>query len=308
MSATAMKKSAIVGINAVVAMPFTAHGQVDFPAFDRLLAHLIGSGINGATLFGIASEFHKLSDREKDLLAARFLSAETGEPFYRVLSVTEHATELAVQRARQYQAMGVDALMLLPPFFLKPTTEDVLEHVFCVLEAVSIPVFVQYAPTETGRPITPSEMARIAARYPHAIFKIECNPPVDYVREFLQLVPDAAVMNGYAGLYMPDILDAGGCGVMPGCSFGEVYVAIYRHWQGGEHDSARELHARLLPYLRRWMAHPETIIQSEKTILKKRRIIESDYCRKPAYTLTSEDLCVIDEFLENFAHWLTPTA
>ena len=299
-----MEKAAFHGVNAIIAMPFTTHGQVDFPGFDRLLAHLIGSGINGATLFGIASEFHKLADREKDLLATRFLAAEPGGSFYRVISITEHATELAVQRARQYQTMGADALMLLPPFFLKPTTEQVLEHVFDVLDAVSIPVFVQYAPTETGRPITPAELAQIAARYPQAIFKIECNPPVDYVREFLHLVPDAVVMNGYAGLYMLGILEAGGRGVMPGCSFGEIYAAIYRYWQADDRESARRLHAELLPYLQRWMAHPETIIQTEKTILQKRGLIASDYCRKPAYRLTAEDVQVIDAFLAAFARWL----
>lgn len=153
---------------------------------------------------------------------------------FRAISVTDHSTEVAVKRARDYQKRGADALMLLPPFFLQPSPEAISHHIFSVLEAVDIPVMVQYAPGETGLAITPAQLAEVATRYPHAVFKIECNPPVDYTREFLQQAPQASVLNGYAGLYMLQMLEAGGKGVMPGCSFSEVYVQIYQHWQQGE--------------------------------------------------------------------------
>jgi 4-hydroxy-tetrahydrodipicolinate synthase len=296
--------NAIHGVNAIVALPFTDDGRIDYISFDRLLNFMAGSGINGATLFGIASEFHKLSDLEKEQLANRFIGGLEGSGLYRVLSVTDHATELAVRRARSYQDFGVDALMLLPPFFLQPSTEQVLEHVFSVLDAVTIPVFVQYAPSETGLPITPEKMADIAAKYPHAIFKIECNPPVDYTRDFLKLVPDAVVLNGYAGLYMIDMLSVGGKGVMPGCSFGEIYAEIYRLWQSEDREGARTLHAKLLPYIKRWMSRAEYIIQVEKTLLQRRGVIASDYCRKPGFVVPADEYDFITRFLNEFSNLL----
>ncbi|WP_263771339.1 dihydrodipicolinate synthase family protein [Propionivibrio soli] len=299
-----MQKTAIHGVNAIVAMPFKDDGSVDYPGFDRVLDFMARSGINGATLFGIASEFHKLAEAEKERLAQRFLGGLAGCGVYRVLSITDHATELAVRRARDYQDSGVDALMLLPPFFLAPSTGQILDHVFAVLDAVSIPVFVQYAPTETGLPVTPEKMAEIAARYPHAVFKIECNPPVGYTQQFLSLVPEAVVMNGYAGLYMLDMLGVGGKGVMPGCSFGEIYSAIYARWLAGDHKSASELHSALLPYIRRWMSRAEYIIQVEKTLLQRRGIIASAYCRKPGYALPDDESEVIGRFLAEFSSFL----
>lgn len=303
-----MRKQDIHGVNAIVALPFAADGEIDYAGFDRVLEFMAGSGIHGATLFGIASEFHKLDDGERERLAHRFIGGLAGRGLYRVLSVTDHATELAVRRARRYQEAGVDALMLLPPFFLQPSTEQVLEHVFAVLDAVSLPVFVQYAPSETGLPVTPERMAEIAARYPHAIFKIECNPPVDYTRDFLHRVPDAVVLNGYAGLYMIEMLAAGGKGVMPGCSFGEIYAEIYRLWQAGEEGAARALHARLLPYIKRWMSRAEYIIQVEKSILKERGVIADDYCRRPGYALPADENAVVGRFLDDFAGLLKPFA
>ncbi|MBB6114966.1 dihydrodipicolinate synthase family protein [Rahnella sp. R3(2024)] len=293
--------SQICGVNPIAALPFTAQGEPDYASVDRLLGHLADTGIQGLTLFGIASEFPKLEDSERLRLADQFISTLSGSGIFRALSVTDHSTEVAVKRARDYQKRGADALMLLPPFFLQPDNAAISHHIFSVLEAVEIPVMVQYAPGETGLSITPEKLSEVARRYPHAVFKIECNPPVDYTREFLQRAPQASVLNGYAGLYMPEMLSAGGKGVMPGCSFSEIYVQIYRLWQAGEHDQARALHARLLPWIRRWMTHCEYIIQVEKTILHKRGIIATDYCRHPGWTLTAEDHQSIDTFISTFS-------
>ncbi|WP_122097502.1 dihydrodipicolinate synthase family protein [Rahnella sp. Larv3_ips] len=293
--------SQICGVNPIAALPFTAQGEPDYASVDRLLGHLADTGIQGLTLFGIASEFPKLEDSERLRLADQFISTLSGSGIFRALSVTDHSTEVAVKRARDYQKRGADALMLLPPFFLQPDNAAISHHIFSVLEAVEIPVMVQYAPGETGLSITPEKLSEVARRYPHAVFKIECNPPVDYTREFLQRAPKACVLNGYAGLYMPEMLSAGGKGVMPGCSFSEIYVQIYRLWQAGEHDQARALHARLLPWIRRWMTHCEYIIQVEKTILHKRGIIATDYCRHPGWTLTAEDHQSIDTFISTFS-------
>lgn len=293
--------SQICGVNPIAALPFTAQGEPDYASVDRLLGHLADTGIQGLTLFGIASEFPKLEDSERLRLADQFISTLSGSGIFRALSVTDHSTEVAVKRARDYQKRGADALMLLPPFFLQPDNAAISHHIFSVLEAVEIPVMVQYAPGETGLSITPEKLSEVARRYPHAVFKIECNPPVDYTREFLQRAQQASVLNGYAGLYMPEMLSAGGKGVMPGCSFSEIYVQIYRLWQAGEHDQARALHARLLPWIRRWMTHCEYIIQVEKTILYKRGIIATDYCRHPGWTLTAEDHQSIDTFISTFS-------
>ncbi|KFC04465.1 dihydrodipicolinate synthase [Trabulsiella guamensis ATCC 49490] len=294
------KASEIVGVNPIVAMPFTPDGEIDERSFVALLEHLALTGTQGATLFGIASEFPKLDDRERERLAQMFVSTLAGSTLYRAMSVTDHSTELAVKRARYYADLGADALMLLPPFFLQPDAQAIQAHIFAVLEAVDIPVMVQYAPGETGLAITPEQLAAVASRYPHAVFKIECNPPVAYTREFLARAPQASVLNGYAGLYMLQMLEAGGKGVMPGCSFTEIYTRIYRHWLADESDQAQALHQAMLPYIQRWMSHCEYIIQVEKTILTRRGIIVSDYCRRPGWHLSAEDNALIDQFISQF--------
>ncbi|MDR1826809.1 MAG: dihydrodipicolinate synthase family protein [Methylobacteriaceae bacterium] len=295
----------IQGVCPVVAGPFTQNGDVDFTGLENLARHLIGIGAHGMTLFGIASEFHKLTDREKEEMAERFIAVVKPSPAFSMLSVTDHSTEVAVRRARHYQALGADCLMLLPPFFLGPTVDHIRHHMHSVLDAVEIPVLVQYAPGETKLAIPVEEMAGIAARHPNAYFKIEPNPPMDYIRALLALAPDARILLGYAGLYMLEVLEAGGKGTMPGCSFAEVYLAIHNLFVSGKHDEAKALHDKLMVYVRRWMSHAEFIIRVEKIILKKRGILESDTCREPAWVLAADDAAKIDRFLDEFAGYFS---
>ena len=112
--------------------------------------------------------------------------------------------------------------------------------------------------------------------------------------------PPLPALLGYAGVQLPDALRRGVVGVQPGCSFTEVYVALWRAWEAGEHDQALDVHRRLLPYISYWMQHVELIIQSEKTILARRGIVASDRCRAPGWLLDREERAMIDDFLEEF--------
>ncbi len=297
-----MKK--IEGVCPVIAGPFTQQGDIDLDGLENLTRHLIDIGSHGITLFGIASEFHKLTDNERLAMAERFLSLVSPSPVFSMLSVTDHSTDVAVRRARSYERMGADCLMLLPPFFLKPTVDHIRTHMRRVLDAVTLPVLIQYAPAETQLTIPAEEMAEIAKTYPHACFKIEPNPPMEYIGNLLKCVPDSRIFLGYAGLYMLDVLAVGGKGTMPGCSFAEIYLAIHNLWVSGQHDQAKTLHEKLMRYVRRWMSHAEFIIRVEKIILHKRGILKSDYCREPAWALEEEDRRMIDLFLEEFQNLL----
>lgn len=294
----------IKGVYPIIAPPFTREGEIDWTDFRSLIRHLVATKINGLTIFGIASEFYKFTDFERQKLAQIFLQELKGTGVQSVLSVTDHSTEVAMKRAKEYENAGADSLMLLPPFFLAPSIESLKEHIKRVLEAVSIPVFIQYAPTETKVEIDVSELIEMYDSYPNAVFKIESNPPMECIHEILNKRSNATIMNGYAGLYMINVLNVGGKGVMPGCSFSELYVQIYNLYQDGEVERAEKLHKKLLKYVTTWMSHPEYIIQIEKTILQLRGIIKTDYCRKPSFSINKKDIQRVQQFLKEFDDFL----
>jgi 4-hydroxy-tetrahydrodipicolinate synthase len=296
----------ISGIVPIVAATFTDSGDLDDDGFQALLRHLMTTSASALTLFGLATEFYKLSDADRARMQ-KMLLAETcrSESVAGIISITDHSWEVAVRRAREAEAQGADALMLLPPYFLGPSEDAILEHLKRVIGSVKIPVIVQYAPVQTGVRIAPDVFLKLSESLPNADFiKVEVQPPGRYVSQLIERSQGKLkALVGYAGVQMPDVLARGAVGIQPGCSFTEVYVELWRRWQTDKIEFLN-LHTRLLPYINYWMQGIELIIKVEKVILKRRGIIASDYCRSPAYALDEGELKHIDRFLNDFAEWL----
>jgi 4-hydroxy-tetrahydrodipicolinate synthase len=301
---------AIRGVCPVLAVPFSDEGALDVDGFISVVEHVVGSGVSVVTLFGLASEFHKLTDAERERLVAALVErTRSNANVAAVISVTDHATEVAVERARTYVAAGADALMLLPPFFLGPSAAAIIAHVEEVLAAVSVPVIAQYAPVQTGVRIDAEVWASLhEARSNLALIKVEAQPPGPYVSAIAAASSGAlGSLVGYAGVQLPDALRRGAIGVQPGCSFTEIYVELMRLWDTGDAAGFNLLHRRLLPFISYWMQGVELIVQAEKSILARRGLIAGDYCRRPGYVMDGEERLMIDRFLDEFADFLPTT-
>jgi dihydrodipicolinate synthase/N-acetylneuraminate lyase len=137
------------GVCPILATPFTDTGEVDFRSLTPLTRGLHAWGAAAITMFGIASEYYKLTDDEKTRMVEVVLATAPAQMPV-IVSVTAHATEIAVAEARRWQRMGAPFLMLLPPFFLKPGVQSLVSHIESVASAVTVPIIVQYAPEQTG--------------------------------------------------------------------------------------------------------------------------------------------------------------
>ena len=302
-----MKKSeTLQGILPIVAATFSDNGLFDEDSFQALLRHLLQRSAAGLTLFGLATEFYKLTDAERARMQALFL-AETSQSAKTagIISITDHSWEVACQKAQAAEAQGADALMLLPPYFLGPGEAAILEHLRRVIASVQIPVIIQYAPAQTGVRISPAVFLQLRDSLPNADFvKVETQPPGRYVTELVNGSQGRLkALVGYAGVQMPDVLARGAAGIQPGCSFTEIYLELWRLWQV-DRSSFQALHGKLLPYISYWMQSVELIVKVEKVILKKRGLIASDYCRGPSYNLDEAELAQITQFLMEFSKTL----
>jgi len=293
----------IAGIVPIVAATFTDSGSLDEDSFQTLVRHLLTTGASALTLFGLATEFYKLADSDRARLQ-KLLLAETSDSqsVAGIISITDHSWEVASQRAREAEAQGADALMLLPPYFLAPSEDAILDHLNRVISSVKIPVIIQYAPVQTGVRIPPHVFLKLRETLPNADFiKVESQPPGRYISQlFEQSKGKLKSLVGYAGIQMPDVLERGAVGIQPGCSFTEIYTDLWGLWQTDK-AAFQILHNKLLPYITYWMQGVELIIKVEKVILKQRGIIASDYCRSPAYILDRHELSQIENFMNDFA-------
>ncbi|MET9730121.1 dihydrodipicolinate synthase family protein [Streptomyces sp. NPDC006458] len=297
------------GVMPVLEVPFTGDGGLDLDSFDRMVGHVLGTGVTAVMFPGFASEFHKLSDSERHLLTRRLLAMTARRPdVAAVVSVPDHATRLAVERATAAVEAGADALNLLPPYFLAPPADEVRHHVTAVLTAVApTPVILQYAPAQTGSSFSPQTLGDLRARHTNLVaVKIETALPGRLAQALAKGPNGLRAFVGYAGLQLSDGLQRGIAGVQPGCSFTEIYQQIWTQWHRGDRDGALALHGRLVPYLAYWMQEVELIIAVEKLISARRGLIDTAHCRKPARRLDEQEAAVVERFLTEFDDFLRP--
>ncbi|MEU7575420.1 dihydrodipicolinate synthase family protein [Micromonospora sp. NPDC049240] len=298
----------LTGVSPVLEVPFDPAGRVDVDSFHRVVAHVLGTGVDSVMFPGYASEFHKLTDDERVDLRDVLLATTSAHGVPAIISVPDHATVVAVRRAVDAAHAGAAAINLLPPHLLGPAPDAVRAHIGAVADAVApLPVVLQVAPAQTGTSLDPAVVAALARRHPNLRYvKVEAVPPGPFITALGATDPALPAFVGYAGLHLPDALRRGAAGVQPGCSFTELYVAIWRHWHGGAVDEALALHTRMLPYLSYWMQGVELIVAAEKLISARRGLIDHPTCRDPARRLDAEEVTTVDRFLAEFADLLPP--
>lgn len=296
----------IRGVYAVVPTPFDATGDIDMDGFRAIVRSQIDRGCRGVVLFGIASEFYKLAEDEERALIDAAADECEGAQTALIVSVTKHATRLATRRARYAVDAGANGLMILPPYFLGPTEDQIIAHVRQVAGSVDVPVIVQYAPIQTGVSIRPEAFVALARSVPSiACYKVEARPPGPYISALAD-VSDGTVdsLVGYGGLRMIEAMDRGAVGVMPGCSLSDLYRRIEGAYRSGDRAAAARIHRDLIPLLSHLIQDIEMFIHYEKQLLVERGIIESSvaHCRHPSFEPDDHD----DELFQEYYRHVAP--
>jgi 4-hydroxy-tetrahydrodipicolinate synthase len=267
------------GIMPVLATPFDDAGWIDFAGFSAVIESAIANGASALVMFGLASEYYKLDDGERDALTA-VLVGTVRDRVPVIVSITDHCTELAVRRAQAAQRAGASALMVLPPFFLAPSPSSVLSHIRSISNSVQLPLVLQLAPRETGLSIDILETAPVSA------VKVDAHPSAPILRS---LPKDKASFVGYMGIDLPDAV-AGGCsGCMPTTSLVAHFVRVWKELNQRD-DKGRMLHTKMRPLLEFMMQSVEFLIAAEKHLLVRKGLIGSAFCRRPASYLTGAQL------------------
>ena len=273
-----MTEPALRGVCPIIATPFTESGEVDYESLRNEVQTLAQGGCHAAALFGVVSEFFKLTDAERERMVAVVADETDRHDLPLVLSVTHDSTEIAVQWAREYENAGADFLMVFPPSFLQPPSDGIADHLRAIGEAVDIPIMVQYRQPENP-PMSPETLAAIGREANNIdYFKIETPNTGPFISALLKEAPEVDALVGRAGYQMIDVYERGGIGVIPAASLFEIYVAIHELFFDGKKEKAMSIHDQLIPLLNQVS---EASIPFEKALLAKRGIIETGYCRKP---------------------------
>ena len=175
------------GSMVAIVTPMTADGGLDWPAWDRLLDFHAREGTDGIVVAGTTGESPVLSLDEIEELTGRAVARCRGRVKVIVGSGT-NATAGTVARTRALSRLGVDAVMLVTPYYNKPPQEGLYRHFMTAAEASATPVILYNVPSRTAVDLLPSTVARLA-RNPQIVAIKDATGTLCRARETLDACP-----------------------------------------------------------------------------------------------------------------------
>jgi 4-hydroxy-tetrahydrodipicolinate synthase len=287
----------IRGVYNILTTPFQADGSLDEVSLRRLTEAIIGMGVDGITVLGVAGEAQKLTESERARVVAIVMEVNAGRvPI--IVGASRDGTEPSIAACRTAQEVGAAGVMVAPPTFAQPGPA-LIEHFGRIGEAINIPIVLQDYPPVNGVTLSPRAMADLVKAVPAiTTIKLEDPPTPQRVAQTLALTGDrVSIVGGAGGMYLLDELRRGGSGTMTGFAFPEALIAICRAWERGDQSAAAETYYKFLPILI-FEGQPKVGVAIRKEVLRRRGLIDYARIRQPGLTLDDGTLAGLLATLE----------
>ncbi len=283
----------------ILVTPFSDDGSLDLESLEREIDWALAEGACGVACVAIASEGYKLTEAERDDVIATTVRRVDGKSPV-VASADGPGEEPAIDRARRAAALGADALMVLPSYFVKPGPDALVSYYARMAEASGIPIMLQDAPQLTGVSMSPALWARMAEAIPGLRYiKAEGTPQGPTISETLRLCGDqVAVFCGWGGLSLLDGLERGAVGNMPAPNFTRFFADVQRIWEEGDRSRAEGLFERGVPFAMWTMQSIDHSVTSAKAELHRRGVIASPRLRQPALSFDDASQGQLSRYLD----------
>jgi 4-hydroxy-tetrahydrodipicolinate synthase len=225
--------------------PFDGNGRLDLDAAAQLARWLVDHGNEGLVVAGTTGEAPTLTDDEKVELWRAVASAVTVPVLAGAGSNDTHHT---VQLAKRASGCGVAGLLIVTPYYNRPSQAGLEGHFRAAAEATDLPVMLYDIPVRTGRKIEHDTLLRLA-RVPNIV---AVKDAADDLAGSARLVAEAPagfeLYSGSDALNLP-LLAVGAVGVVSVAAHwtGELHAGMIAAFAKGDVDGAREVNARLLP-------------------------------------------------------------
>jgi 4-hydroxy-tetrahydrodipicolinate synthase len=222
-------------------------GQVDERALAELIEWQIAKGTNGIVPCGTTGESATLSHDEHNRVIE--LTVEVVNRRVPVIAGTwSNSTDEAIALTRHAKRAGVDAALLITPYYNKPTQEGLYRHYKAIAEAVELPLVLYNIPGRTGVNMLPATIARLAAIKTIVGVK-EGSGSVQQASDIVQMCGDRlAVLAGDDALTLP-MMAVGGKGVITVTAnlVPAEMAALVKAFAQGKVEEARRIHFQLSP-------------------------------------------------------------
>lgn len=236
--------------------PFDQNGEIDFPAAKNLINYLIANGTDGIVVAGTTGESPTLTTEEKVELFKFVVNIVDGRVPV-VAGTGSNNTKASIELTKQAENTGVDAIMLVVPYYNKPSQEGLYQHFKTIAEATTLPIVLYNIPGRSVINMAVETIVRLA-QIPNIVAIKDASGNLDAMSETISQTPENfSVYTGEDSLTLP-ALAVGATGVISVAShiIGNEMQAMITKFKNGHTQDAAEDHRRLLPVFKGLFAAP----------------------------------------------------
>lgn len=266
--------------------PFNDQEEIDFEQTRTLINHLIANGSDGLVVAGTTGESATLSTEEKIALF-RFVVEVVDGRVPVIAGTGTNSTKTSIELSKQAEMCGVDGLMLVNPYYNKPSQEGLYQHFKHIANETSLPCMLYNIPGRSAVNMEPETIIRLA-EVENIVSVKEASADLDAMTQIIHETPKSFTLySGDDGLTLP-VLAIGGVGVVSVSShiLGNEMQALINHFNRGELKEAAELNGTLRPMMRAMFKQPSPA--PVKAALNMKGIHVGDV-RLPMLPLTEEE-------------------
>ncbi len=273
-----------------MATAFADDGSVDLEGTAAIAAHLVDNGNDGVVVSGTTGE-SPTTTTEEDGLILQAVKDAVGDRATIIAGVGTNSTPHSVELAQQAAKIGVDAVLLVTPYYSKPGQAGVLHHFRTVAEATDLPVMLYDVPGRTATRIAlPTYEA--AAGISNITSVKDATGDVTHVPLLTEL--GYAVYSGDDALTL-GFLAHGACGLVSvvGHAAGRELAAMIEAFVAGDHAGALATYTRLIPAFEAVMGVPNYGATTAKAALELLGVLPNRNVRGPLVPLTDEEVSAL---------------
>ena len=223
--------------------PFKEDESVDYEALGRLVDYQLQNGTDYLVVLGTTAETPTLTEEEKKNIVDLVVTKVSGRiPI--VLGLGGNCTRSIVEKLKNDNFDGIDAILSVVPYYNKPSQEGIYQHYKAIAEATTLPIVLYNVPGRTGVNMTAETTLRIAREFKNVIAVKEASGNITQMDDIIKNKPaNFSVISGDDGITFP-LITLGAVGVISviGNAFPREFSRMVRLALAGDYNSARTIH------------------------------------------------------------------
>lgn len=239
------------GLGIALVTPFTADGEVDYKALDRIVGYQIEGGADFLCVLGSTAETPCLTEKEKQEIKNHVVSLVHGRlPL--LLGFGDNCTQRLILSVRDFDFSGIDGILSVCPYYNKPSQEGIFRHYQALAASTSLPIVAYNVPGRTGTNIAASTTLRMARELDNVVAIKEASGKIDQIDEILKNKPEGFdVISGDDSITY-ELLSIGAVGVISvvGNALPEEFGNMVHEALSGRFEEALTVHHRLSDFYR----------------------------------------------------------